>query len=48
MPVEAAESEQFLLVKEGSIRMSAEADANKVRGGEKKRGQTRGNLFTGG
>ena len=28
--------------------MSVEADANKVRGGERKRGQTRGNMFTGG
>ncbi len=48
MPVEAAGCEQFLLAKEESIRVSAEADANKVRGGERKHGQTRGNLFTSG
>ncbi len=42
MPVEAAGSEQFLLAKEGFIRVAAEADANKVRGEERKRGQTRG------
>ncbi len=42
MSVEAAGSEQFLLAKEGFIRVAAEADANKVRGGERKRGQTRG------
>ncbi len=48
MPVEAAGSEQGLLAEEESIRMPVKADANKVRGGKRKRGQTRGNLFTSG
>ena len=48
MPVEAAVSGQFLLAEKGSIRVSVEADANKVRGGKRKHGLTRGNLFTGG
>ncbi len=47
-PGEPAESEQFLLAEEESIRRPVEADANKVRGGKRKRGQTRGNWFTGG